>query len=177
VRARAASLGLVGALGFLLVVSLVASAALSALSDFINARLPFGGVILVGLNWSISFVLLSLLFAAIYKVLPDRNLQWRDVLVGAVATAVLFTIGKSLIGAYLGSSAIGSSYGAAGALLIVLLWVYYSSEVFLLGAEFTRAWSVRHGSRPDRRHPELKPESESAGHPADAVANRGGYQN
>jgi membrane protein len=89
------------------------------------------------------------LFAAIYKVLPDRALQWRDVGVGAVATALLFTIGKSLIGWYIGTSALASSYGAAGALLVVLLWVFYSSEIFLLGAEFTRAYSVRHGSRSD----------------------------
>jgi membrane protein len=149
VRARAASLGLVAALGFLLLVSLVASAAISALGGVINTYLPFGTVILSLVNGLVSFVLLSVLFAAIYKILPDRTLKWRDVAIGAVVTAFLFTIGKSLIGWYIGTSAITSSYGAAGALLIVLLWVYYSSEIFLLGAEFTRAYSVRRGSRPD----------------------------
>ncbi|TIO07402.1 MAG: YihY/virulence factor BrkB family protein [Mesorhizobium sp.] len=149
VRARAASLGLVAALGFLLLVSLVASAAISALGEIINAYLPFGTMILSAINGIVSFALIALLFAAIYKVLPDRALRWRDVGVGAVATAFLFTIGKSLIGWYIGASAIASSYGAAGALLVVLLWVYYSSEIFLLGAEFTRAYSVRHGSRRD----------------------------
>ena len=136
VRARAASLGLVAALGFLLMVSLVMSAAITALGTFIDAYLPFGKFILGILNALVSFALLSVLFAAIYKVLPDRRLEWRDVWVGAAITAVLFTVGKSLIGWYIGSSAVASSYGAAGALIIVLLWVYYSSEIFLLGAEF-----------------------------------------
>lgn len=149
VRARAASLGLVAALGFLLLVSLIASAAISALGDFINAYLPFGTIILSGINGVVSFALISVMFAAIYKVLPDRTLEWRDVAIGAVGTAALFTLGKSLIGWYIGTSAVASSYGAAGGLLVILLWVYYSSEIFLLGAEFTRAYSVRHGSRSD----------------------------
>ncbi|UVK54807.1 YihY/virulence factor BrkB family protein [Mesorhizobium sp. AR02] len=149
VRARAASLGLVAALGFMLLVSLVASAVISALGNIINAYLPFGTVVLGVINAAISFVLISLMFAAIYKVLPDRTLEWRDVGIGAVMTAALFTLGKSLIGWYIGTSAIASSYGAAGGLLVMLLWVYYSSEIFLLGAEFTRAYSIRKGSRSD----------------------------
>ena len=149
VRARAASLGLVAALGFMLLVSLVASAAIAALGNIINAHLPFGTIVLGTINVVVSFVLISVMFAAIYKVLPDRTLEWRDVGIGAVATAALFTLGKSLIGWYIGTSAIASSYGAAGGLLVILLWVYYSSEIFLLGAEFTRAYSVRNGSRSD----------------------------
>ena len=149
VRARAASLGLVAALGLLLLISLVASAAISALGNMLNAYLPFGETILAVINAVVSFVLIAIMFGAIYKVLPDRNLEWRDVGVGAVVTAVLFTLGKSLIGWYIGTSAVASSYGAAGGLLVMLLWVYYSSEIFLLGAEFTRAYSVRHGSRSD----------------------------
>ena len=156
IRARAASLGLVAALGFLLMVSLVISAGLSAAGDVINVYVPFGQIILTILNTAISFALISLLFAAIYKILPDRHLEWRDVGVGAVVTAALFTIGKSLIGLYLGTSAVASSYGAAGALIVVLLWVYYSSEIFLLGAEFTRAYSLRHGSRRNVRDPRLE---------------------
>ncbi|MER8708141.1 YihY/virulence factor BrkB family protein [Mesorhizobium sp. M0323] len=152
VRARIASLGLVAALGFLLLVSLVVSAAISALGEVINAYLPFGTIILSAINGIVSFALITLLFAAIYKVLPDRSLQWRDVGIGAAVTGFLFTIGKSLIGWYIGTSAISSSYGAAGALLVVLLWVYYSAEIFLLGAEFTRAYSVRHGSRSDLKN-------------------------
>ena len=149
VRARAASLGLVAALGFLLLVSLIASTAISALGDLINAYLPFGEAFLRVISEVISFGLIALMFGAIYKVLPDRNLEWRDVGVGAVVTAALFTLGKSLIGWYIGTSAVASSYGAAGGLLVMLLWVYYSSQIFLLGAEFTRAYSVRHGSRSD----------------------------
>lgn len=149
VRARAASLGLVAALGFLLLVSLIASAAISAMSKSINAHLPFGMIILSTTNAVVSFALVSVMFAAIYKILPDRSLTWRDVITGAVVTAALFTIGKSLVGWYIGSSAIASSYGAAGGLLIVLLWVYYSSQIFLFGAELTRAYSIRHGSRLD----------------------------
>ena len=148
VRARAASLGLVAALGFLLVVSLVISAALTALSTRLNAFLPFGDVILSGVNFLVSFVLLALLFAAIYKVLPDRAIAWRDVILGAAVTALLFTIGKSLIGWYLGSTAVASSYGAAGGLIVLFFWVYYSTQVFLVGAEFTRAYATSRGRGP-----------------------------
>jgi len=146
VRARAASLGLVAALGFLLLVSLVISALLSGLANYIDAVLPFGTVVLQVLNFVISLALISVLFAAIYKVLPDVSLSWRDVLVGAVATAVLFNIGKFLIGLYLAHSAVASSYGAAGALIIVLLWIYYSAQIFLLGAEFTKVHASRRGT-------------------------------
>jgi membrane protein len=114
IRARAASLGLVAALGFLLLVSLVVSAALTAFGDYLNSILPFGRLILTVLNIVVSVTLISVLIAAIYKVLPDRHLEWRDVIVGAVVTAILFTVGKSLIGWYIGSSAVASTYGAAG---------------------------------------------------------------
>ena len=146
VRARAASLGLVAALGFLLLVSLVISAILSGLSSYINAVLPFGALILQILNFAISFAMISVLFAAIYKVLPDAKLSWADVLVGALVTALLFNVGKFLIGFYLGHSAVASSYGAAGALIIVLLWIYYSAQIFLLGAEFTKIYASRRGT-------------------------------
>ncbi|MDQ6436631.1 YihY/virulence factor BrkB family protein [Mesorhizobium sp. LHD-90] len=149
VRARAASLGLVASLGFLLLVSLAASAAISGLADFINSHLAFGEAILSLINTIVSLSLLALLFGAIYKVLPDRSLAWRDVRFGAVTTAVLFTIGKSLIGWYLGTSAVASSYGAAGSLIVLLLWVFYSSSIFLLGAELTRAYATSFGTRPD----------------------------
>jgi membrane protein len=141
IRARAASLGLVVSLGFLMMVSLVVSAGLTALGDYLNAVLPFGKVLLTILNGIVSFLLIAVLFAAIYKVLPDRPIQWRDVVVGSAVTSLLFTSGKSLIGWYIGSSAMTSTYGAAGALLVILLWVYYSAQIFLLGAEFTKAWS------------------------------------
>jgi membrane protein len=152
VRARAASLGLVVSLGFLMMVSLVVSAGLTALGDYLNAVLPFGKVLLTILNGIVSFLLISVLFAAIYKVLPDRPIQWRDVVVGSAATSLLFTAGKSLIGWYIGSSAVASTYGAAGALIVILLWVYYSAQIFLLGAEFTKAYSdLRDGKSPEQK--------------------------
>jgi len=147
IRARAVSLGLVAALGFLLLASLVISAGLSGLGDYVNAHLPFGKLILSAVNEIVSFTLISVLFAAIYKVLPDKKLQWGDVIIGAIATSLLFTIGKSIIGWYLGTSAIASTYGAAGALMVVLLWIFYSSQIFLLGAEFTQVYANRRGSQ------------------------------
>ncbi len=146
IRARAVSLGLVGALRFLLLVSLVISTLLSALSDYINAYLPSGHLILQTLTFLISFSLITLLFGAIYKVLPDKKIEWHDVLIGALVTAFLFTVGKLLISLYIGSSAIASSYGAAGSLIVVLLWIYYSAQIFLLGAEFTKVYAGYHGS-------------------------------
>ena len=167
-RARAASIGLVAAVGFLLIVSLAVSAALTALGDYINAWLPFGETILGLMNFTISFALLTALFAAIYKVLPDRPLAWSDVTIGALATALMFTLGKTLIGLYIGSSAVASSYGAAGALIVILLWVYYSAQIFLLGAEFTKVYARHLGSMRSkmRESAKLAPETK----PADARA-------
>lgn len=151
VRARAASFGLIATLGFLMIVSLAASAALTALGHRLNAILPFEALLMSGLNAAISFVLISVLFAAVYKILPDRPLRWRDVIVGAAVTTLLFLIGKSLIGWYIGSSAIASTYGAAGSLIVLLLWVYYSVQIFLFGAELTKAFANRYGSK--QAHP------------------------
>jgi membrane protein len=141
IRARAASLGLVAALGFLLMVSLAASAAVAALGNYMGAHTALAPVLLSLLNTVISLILFSLLFAAIFKVLPDAPISWRDVATGALITAVLFTVGKSLIGWYLGTTAASSGYGAAGALVLILLWSYYSAQIFLFGAEITRAVS------------------------------------
>jgi membrane protein len=149
--ARAVSLGLVGALGFLLTVSLVISAVLAAFGDYLSARMPFAAIVLYVLNTVVSLGLIAALFAAIYKVLPDKDLEWRDVIAGAVVTSVLFAIGKWLIALYIATSAVASGYGAAGSLLVVLLWVYYSTQIFLLGAEFTKVYATRHGSQcPER---------------------------
>ena len=146
IRARIVSLGLVGALGFLLIVSLVVSAGLTALQNYLSV-LPTGKLILSMLSFCVSFVLFAILFGAIYKILPDRSLLWRDVIVGALITSLLFNVGKSLIGWYIGSSAIASSYGAAGGLIVLLLWIYYSAQIFLFGAEITKAYAIRHGSK------------------------------
>jgi membrane protein len=148
-RARALSIGLVAATGFLLLVSLLASAALAALWAWVGGMLPAAVALLGALGFLVSFALTAALFAAIYKVLPDRRLEWRDVAVGAVGTTALFPAGKALIGWYIGGSGMARSYGAAGALVVVLLWVYYSAQVFLLGAEFTRAWAGLEGSKQD----------------------------
>jgi len=128
-------------------VSLVVSTVLTAFGNYLDSILPFGQVILTVLNVIVSLVLISFLFAAIYKVLPDRNLEWGDVVVGAIVTGVLFTIGKTLVSWYIGSSAVASSFGAAGALIVLLLWVYYSAQIFLLGAEFTKVYANTHGSK------------------------------
>ncbi|HKU06521.1 MAG TPA: YihY/virulence factor BrkB family protein [Bradyrhizobium sp.] len=139
IRARATSLGLVAALGFVTMVSLAASAALSALGRELAMRTPVASVVLIVLNTALSLAVFAVLFAAIYKMLPDKPLRWRDVAIGALVTAALFTGGKSLIGWYLGEAAPGSTYGAAGALIVLLLWAYYSAQIFLFGAELTKA--------------------------------------
>jgi len=171
VRARIASLGLVAATGFLLLVSLLASTALTAFVTWVRGMLP-GITVLLGIaSFLTSFLMITLLFAAIYKILPDRTLTWRNVMVGAVVTALLFTIGKTLIGWYIGGSTIATSYGAAGALLVVLLWVYYSAQIFLLGAEFTKAWSGLQGS-PEARAAGARP-SETMPRPVRRRPRRG----
>ncbi len=146
IKDRFLSFTMVLGTGFLLLVSLVVSAGLSALDHFLTPEAVPGTIYLWRvLNWLLSLALVTLLFALIYKVLPDVKLAWRDVWVGAVVTAVLFTVGKYLIGLYLGKSGVASPYGAAGSVVIILLWVYYSSQILLLGAEFTHVYVVRQG--------------------------------
>jgi membrane protein len=161
VRARLVSLGLVMTLGFLLLVSLVVSTALSAIGPWLDGIFPGAQVLMHVVSFLISLVLVALLFAVIYKVLPDTSLAWRDVLSGAIATAILFNIGKFLISLYLGSSClVTSSFGAAGAFALLLLWIYYSSQIFLIGAEFTRAWAdIIHERGPDT--PGAQPDDQS----------------
>ncbi len=146
-KARAAGLGLVASLAFLLLVSLVVGAVLQAVSSYVIGVLPEAKTMFVLANVLVTFVIISALFAAIYKILPDRQLTWRDVTVGAIVTAILFTIGKSAIAYYIGAFSVANSYGAAGTLIVVMLWIYYSCEIFLLGAEFTKVWAAHHGSR------------------------------
>jgi membrane protein len=149
VRAKAAAIGLVATTGFILIASLAASAAIAALGDWLAAALPGGEILAFALNLSLTLAVLTLLFAAIYKVLPDRDIQWRDVAVGAFATALLFTAGKTLIATYIGTAGVAQGFGAAGTIVVVLVWLYYSSVIFLAGAEFTRAWANRRGSMQD----------------------------
>jgi len=147
VRQRLAYVGMILGIGFLLLVSLVLSAALAAVHDLLAAHLPVAARVLPPLNFGLSLVVVSGLFALIYKVLPDVELTWRDVSLGAACTAILFTVGKTLIGIYLGRAGATSVYGAAGSLVLVLLWIYYSAQILLLGAEFTEVYSRRWGSR------------------------------
>jgi membrane protein len=145
-RGRAMSLGLVICLGLLLVVSMILTASITALGRYIDLHTAYSEFAMAALNVVISFLLTAMLFAAIYKVLPNKAIEWRDVIAGAIGTAVLFQIGQFLLGYYLGSSTIASAYGAAGGLITLLIWVYYSAQVFLLGAEFTKVYSLRYGS-------------------------------
>lgn len=151
IRDRFFSFMMVLGIGFLLLVSLVLSAGLAALGQAI-AGWGGNGVLIRLLNQSISLFVITGLFGAVFKLLPDSDTRWRDVGVGALLTAVLFTLGKFLIGLYLGKSAIGSTYGAAGSFVLLLLWIYYSSQIFFFGAEFTKAWADTHGRppRPER---------------------------
>jgi membrane protein len=147
-RSRLLSFGVILSIGFLLLVSLVFSAAVSAMQRFWLFA-DATGPLLQGLNLLFSFVLVATMFAMLYKLLPAVRIAWRDVLTGALVTALLFSVGKFLIGLYLGHSAVTSSYGAAGAVILILLWVYYSALIFLFGAEFTKAFARRHGSHSD----------------------------
>jgi membrane protein len=144
-RSRLLSFGLILAVGFLLMVSLVFSAAVSALQRWWHLE-DATGVLLQSANLLLSFGLVVAMFAVIYKLLPSVRVAWADVLVGAVATALLFTVGKFFIGLYLGHSAVTSTYGAAGSVILVMLWVYYSALIFLFGAEFTKVFARRYGS-------------------------------
>lgn len=132
--------------GFLLLVSLVLSAALAAFGNYFGHLMPGMAELWQFVNFAVSFGVITLLFALIYRVLPDAKVAWGDVWIGAAVTALLFTIGRLLIGLYLGSSAIGSAYGAAGSLVVVLVWVYYSAQILLFGAEFTQVYATRYGS-------------------------------
>lgn len=144
--ARLWSFGLVLTIGFLLMVSLALSAGVTAFGSLLSSHLPGAGYVLRGLEFMVSFVVITGLFAMIYKMLPSVRLEWSDVWVGAATTSLLFWVGKYLIGLYLAKSAVASPFGAAGTLVVVIVWVYYSAQIFFLGAEFTRAYATRRGS-------------------------------
>jgi membrane protein len=148
---RFSSFVLVIGVGFLLVVSLILSAALSAVGRFFSQLLPGPELAMQILNAGVSFVIFTLLFAMMFKVLPDAHIAWMDVWMGAVVTALLFTFGKLAIGLYLGKTGVASAYGAASSLAIILLWVYYSALILFLGAEFTYVYANEYGSHIGRR--------------------------
>ncbi|MBV9080782.1 MAG: YihY family inner membrane protein [Elusimicrobia bacterium] len=140
------SVGMVLVLGFLLLVSLVASAALTALGKYLGNVLPIPAFVMETLNVLLSFAVFASMFAAMFKSLPDAKIKWADVWVGAIATAFLFIVGKFALGAYIGRGTVGSSYGAAGSVLVILLWIYYSAQILYFGAEFTKAYSDQLGT-------------------------------
>lgn len=146
VRTRLLSFGLILVLGFLLLVSLAVNAALAVLEGYVNRMWEDAAVIIGWVAWIVSFLVIATLFGVIYKLLPRIKLSWHDVAIGALGTAALFTLGKYLIGLYIGNSGATDSFGAAGSLIALLLWVYYSSLIFFLGAEFARQYALKLGS-------------------------------
>jgi len=167
VRARLLSFSMVVGVGFLLLVSLIVSTAMVAMMGYASAFLPraLTGWVLPAIQFAVSLAVITVLFALVYKILPDTEVPWRDVWVGALFTAVLFTIGKFLIGLYLSYSAMGSTYGAAGSLILLLAWVYYASQILFFGAELTQVYSRRYGSRKgqaENRRETVQPEQARA---------------
>ncbi len=150
---RLLSFGLVLGLGFLLIVSLVVSAGLAALGKWWGGWFEGWEILLEMLNFVVSFGIFTVLFAMIYKLMPRAKISWRDVWTGAAVTSLLFTIGKVLIGLYLGKSTMASGFGAAGSLVVLLAWVYYSAQIFLLGAEYTWVYAKEHGSHSQKSSP------------------------
>jgi membrane protein len=146
VRDRLLSFGMVLVIGFLLLVSLLLSAGLSAVSALFGGAIAGWALGWQLLNTAVSFGVITLLFGLIYKILPDAKIAWKDVWIGAAITALLFTFGKTAIGLYLGNSGVSSAYGAAGSFVVLLLWIYYSAQILLFGAEFTQVYAKRFGS-------------------------------
>ncbi len=144
------SFGMVLSIGFLLLVSMVLSAGLTVIGKYFGQLLPFPEVLLQGLNFLISFLVVTILFALMFKYIPRMVVPWREALVGGAVTALLFTIGKFLLGLYLAKASIGSTYGAAGSLVAVVVWIYYSAQIFFFGAEFTKVYSGRRGTLTER---------------------------
>lgn len=141
VKSRAFAFGMVLTVAFLLLVSLVVSTVLAAISKYFSGLVPFPAALLEIANFLFSLLTIACLFALIFKYVPKTKLSWRDVWTGSIFTSVLFTIGKSLLGIYLGMASVGSAYGAAGSLVAVVIWVYYSAQIFLYGAEFTSVYA------------------------------------
>jgi membrane protein len=149
IRDRLVSIGMLLAIGFLLLVTTVLNAVITYVSTYVTHALPFPGAgwVFAIVNGLVSVALIALLFALMFKYLPDTPIAWRDVWTGAIVTSAAFVIGQTLIAFYLGRAGVASAYGAAGSLVVLLLWVYYSSMILLFGAEFTRVYAERHGSR------------------------------
>jgi len=167
-RSRLLSFSMIMGIGFLLMVSLVASAALAALGQWWSPIFGGWATLAQAVNFAFSFLMVTVGFAMIYKIMPRVSVQWRDVWVGAAVTAVLFTVGKYLIGLYIGTTGVASGYGAAGSLVVVLVWVYYSAQIFLLGVEFTWVYAHAYGSFKGRPRPGAESSPTRVDLPADA---------
>lgn len=154
-RERFLSFTMVLGVGFLLLVSLLMSAALGAMGNFLSARLPGGEALWNIVNLVVSFGVITFLFAGMFKYLPDLRIEWRDVWIGATFTSALFVLGKFAIGLYLGKSSATSVFGAAGSLVVILIWIYYSAQILFFGAEFTQVYANSHGSRKGSPSPQL----------------------
>jgi len=147
IKQRLFSFGMVLSVGFLLLVSLLISAALAYIGHSFGELVPMPPFILEAINFAASFAVITILFGLMFKYVPTAKVSWRDVGVGAVGTALLFTIGKFLLGLYLGKASVGSTYGAAGSFVAVIVWIYYSAQIFFFGAEFTRVYAEAHGKK------------------------------
>lgn len=152
IKDRFFSFAMVFSIGFLLLVSLAVTAALAAAGKYVSGALPVPASVLYVANIIVSFAVITVLFALIYKFVPDIKLPWNDIWIGAAATSLLFTIGKSAIGLYLGKAGVGSAYGAAGSLVVLLVWIYYSAQIFFLGAAFTKVYAAARGVRDTGTH-------------------------
>jgi membrane protein len=167
IRQRLLSLAMVFGIGFLLLVSLVMSAGLAAAGKWLEGSMPGGEEVWHVVNFIVSFLVVALMFTLMFKYLPDVKVAWRDVWLGGAITALLFTIGKFALGMYLGKSSVASAYGAAGSLVIVLLWVYYSAQILFFGAEFTQVYANKFGKR-------LEPAENAMWAPSQKTAPAGG---
>jgi membrane protein len=166
IKERLFSFAMLLAIGFLLVVSLAVSTWISALGAVSASVLPSIEVLLQLVNELVSFAVITGLFAAIYKIMPDVRIEWRDVMLGGAVTSLLFTVGKSLLGLYLGKASIASSYGAFASIVVLIIWVYYSGQIFFLGAEFTRTFANHYGSQPNRNPESMVKASNDTAPPA-----------
>ena len=151
IKYRFVSFAMVLGIGFLLLVSLVLSAGIAAAGKFLQGRLPLPESVLHIVSMLVTFLAVTVLFALLYKFVPDVKIEWRDVAIGAAVTSLLFSIGKFLIALYLGKAGVATTYGAAGSLVVFIIWVYYSAQIVFMGAEFTHVFAERHGSLAERR--------------------------
>jgi membrane protein len=148
IKDRTLSFSMVLVIGFLLLVMLVVSALLSAITNYFSGDIETTAIVMQVINFFISFIITTVMFAMIFKIVPDVEVAWRNVWLGAVVTSILFSVGRFAIGTYLGNSTVTSAYGAAGSLVVILIWVYYSAQILFLGAEFTQVYTSMFSSRP-----------------------------